>query len=281
MLTLVIVSPIALSSQDLVRWATSTDGLGLSHAWGLLVFIALDAAAATCVLMVVYSAWRGETGGSFAVLVWVFALGSAYANRRYGVRTPAHDDDWFFPAMSLTGPALLEVTVRRIRRWVQTSAGRYERPLPHFRLIRWLPGIALRETARAWKLAVTEGYSRPEEAVDAARRPVGTSTATSTSVVDEVDVAPDVGPAPIVVPVDTPIELLPATPPPRRGAANKLPQEKVDKILADIRNGAKKRTEIAATHGVSTKAVQRLAGNATQAMVNATVPDTTENGGAA
>ena len=169
LLAVVIAAPIALSSQDLVEWAASAAGLGLSGPWPLFVFVALDAAAATCVGMVVYSAWRGETGGAFAVLVWLFAAGSAAANYRHGVTTPARDDQWFFPAMSLAGPALLEVTVRRVRRWVQTSAGRYERPLPHFRLVRWVPGIAARETLRAWKLAVTEGYSRPEDAVTAAR----------------------------------------------------------------------------------------------------------------
>jgi hypothetical protein len=170
LLTVVIAAPIALSSQDLVAWAGSPDGLGLSSPWDVVVFLALDAAAAACVGMVVYSAWRGETGGAFGLLVWVFAAGSAFANYRHSSRPGAPADArWFFPLMSLAGPLLLEVTVRRIRRWVQTSAGRYERPLPHFRLARWLPLIAFRETVRAMCLAITEGYSRPEDAVRAAR----------------------------------------------------------------------------------------------------------------
>jgi hypothetical protein len=168
LLAVVIAAPIALSSQDLVAWAGAPDGLSLVWPWDVGTFLALDAAAAVCVGMVVYAAWRGEPGGAFGLLVWAFAGASAYANYRHGTRPGAADDAvWFFPAMSVAGPALLEVTVRRIRRWVQTSAGRYEHPLPHFRLARWL--VALPETAAAWRLAVTEGYSRPEDAIAAAR----------------------------------------------------------------------------------------------------------------
>jgi hypothetical protein len=168
LLAAVVIAPIALSSQDLVAWAGSPDGLGLDRPWDVLTFVALDAAAAVCVGMVVYAAWRGEPAGAFGLLVWAFAATSAWANYRHGTRPGAPADAWwFFPAMSLAGPALLEVTMRRVRRWVQTAAGRYERPLPHFRLARWL--IALPETWRAWRLAVTEGYWRPEDAIAAAR----------------------------------------------------------------------------------------------------------------
>jgi hypothetical protein len=164
----VIAAPIALSSQDIVAWAGAPNGLGLQAPWDLFTFLALDAAAAVCVGMVVYAAWRGEPAGAFGLLVWLFAAASAVANYQHGSRPGAPGDAWwFFPAMSIAGPALLEVTVRRIRRWVQTTAGRYERPLPHFRVARWL--VALPETAVAWRLAVTEGYSRPEDAIIAAR----------------------------------------------------------------------------------------------------------------
>ena len=116
-LAIVIVAPIALSSQDLVRWATDPHGLGLSQSWGWLAFVALDAAAATCVGMVTIAAWRGESGGAFHGLTWMFACGSAWSNYRHGMSTPAADDQWFFPAMSLAGPLLLDVTLARIRRW--------------------------------------------------------------------------------------------------------------------------------------------------------------------
>lgn len=293
LLTLVICAPIALSSQDLVRWATSPTGLALSLAWGLFVFVALDAAAATCVLMVFYSAWRGETGGTFALLVWVFAFGSAYANLRYASRTPASDDDWFFPAMSLLGPALLEVTVRRIRRWVKMSAGRYERPLPHFRLIRWF--VAGPETWTAWRLAVTEGYSRPEHAIDAARAARVGDVVRSRSGVDDayrdaptavVEIEPvatarAIEPEPTSTITDDVSDVDDRGDPPpasgRRASSAKLPDERVAKLLADIRAGGKPVNVIADEHGVTSRTVYRYAQADRNGAVSVAIPPTNDS----
>lgn len=167
LLAVVVVVPLTLSSQDLVRWAHSPIGLGLESGWAILVFVALDAAAAACVGMSVYCAWRGETAGMFGILVWAFAVTSAFANYRFNQGGRARDAVWFFPAMSIAGPLLLEIVIRRVRRWVQTSAGRYEHPLPHFRLARWIPGIgAARETYGAWRTAILDGrISTPDLAV--------------------------------------------------------------------------------------------------------------------
>jgi hypothetical protein len=43
LLAIVILTPIALSSQDLIDWAAAPTGLNLPHPWPLLVFLALDA----------------------------------------------------------------------------------------------------------------------------------------------------------------------------------------------------------------------------------------------
>jgi len=163
-LAMVIVAPIALSSGDLVAWARSPQGLGLDGAWPLVVFVALDAAAAVCVGFVIYSAWRGEAAGVFGVLVWLFAGGSALANYRHGLVTPATDAKVFFPAMSLAGPVLLHATVHRVRRWVRTSEGFIMPARARFGL-RWLPGVAFGETLEAWRASVRVGISRPDEAV--------------------------------------------------------------------------------------------------------------------
>jgi hypothetical protein len=163
-LTLVIVAPIALSSGDLIAWARAPQGLGLDGAWPLVVFVALDAAAAVCVLFVIYSAWRGEATGIFGLLVWAFAGGSALANYRHGQATPARDDAVFFACMSLAGPILLHATLHRVRRWVRTSAGEYHPARAHFGL-RWVPGVAFAETLEAWKAAVRSGIDRPEVAI--------------------------------------------------------------------------------------------------------------------
>jgi len=168
-LAAVIVAPIALSSGDLVAWASSPKGLGLGGAWPLVVFVALDAAAAVCVGFVLFSAWRGEGAGAFGLLVWLFATGSALANYQHGRRTPAPDDAVFFAAMSIAGPVLLHVTLHRVRRWVRIADGDYRPARAHFGL-RWLPGVAFAETLEAWKTSVRVGISRPEVAVAQVRQ---------------------------------------------------------------------------------------------------------------
>jgi hypothetical protein len=97
----------------------------------VLVFLSLDAAAAACVLLTAYCAWRGEPAGVFGLLVWCFALGSAFANWRHSSAPGAAPDAaWFFPTMSLAGPALLEAVLGRFRRWAQRDRGRRAKPTP-------------------------------------------------------------------------------------------------------------------------------------------------------
>jgi hypothetical protein len=147
-----------------LRWASSEDGLGLPIWWAWLAFVALDAAAVVCVGMVTLAAWRGESGGMFELLTWMFAAGSAWANYRHGLTTSARDDQYFFPAMSLAGPLLLHVTLARVRRWYRVDSGRQSSARPRFGL-RWLPGVAFRQTLRAWQAAIREGIERPDAAV--------------------------------------------------------------------------------------------------------------------
>jgi hypothetical protein len=163
-LVAVIVAPIALSSQDLVKWGNDPHGLGLSLFWAWIVFIALDLAAAVCVGMVTYSAWRGEAGGIFHLLTWMFAGTSAYANYRHGLVSPAADAKLFFPAMSLMGPLLLEVTLHRVKRWARIADRQIMTARPSFGS-RWLPGVAFRETLTAWATAKRENIARPEDAI--------------------------------------------------------------------------------------------------------------------
>jgi hypothetical protein len=94
------------------------------------------------VLLTVYCAWRGEPAGIFGVLVWGFAFASAIANFRHGLQPDAAPDAiWFFPLMSLAGPALLEAVLGRFRRWFQRQTGRRNRAMPAFGWRRWTPGL--------------------------------------------------------------------------------------------------------------------------------------------
>jgi Protein of unknown function (DUF2637) len=167
LLAVVICTPIALSSHDLINWAAAPTGLALPAPWPVLVFLALDAAAGVCVLLTVYCAWRGEPPGVFAALVWCFAAGSAFANWRHA-RAPGAPPDavWFFPAMSLAGPVLLEAVLGRLRRWVQRGAGRRGRATPSFGWRRWTPGIgALRDTYGAYRTALLLGVDTVDAAI--------------------------------------------------------------------------------------------------------------------
>lgn len=168
-LTFVIVAPIVLSSQHLIDWAHSDHGLGLSMKSAWLAFLALDMAAAACIGMTTYCAMRGESAGAYGVLVWAFAFGSAYSNHsgasaEAATHHRALDGVWFFPAMSLTGPLLLEVTLARVRRWARIAKEEQMSARPKFG-VRWLPGIAFRETLRAWTAARREGITKAPDAV--------------------------------------------------------------------------------------------------------------------
>ncbi|MEV0734080.1 DUF2637 domain-containing protein [Polymorphospora sp. NPDC050346] len=172
LLTVVILAPIALSSQDLIAWAGAPTGLNLPRPWPWLVFVALDAAAGVCVLLTVYCAWRGEPAGIFGLLVWCFAFGSAFANWRYATAPGAAPDAWwFFPAMSLAGPVLLEAVLGRFRRWFQRDSGRRGRRLPTFGWRRWTPGLgAVRDTYGAYRTALLLGIETVDEAIVAYHR---------------------------------------------------------------------------------------------------------------
>lgn len=169
LLAVVILTPVALSSQDLIDWAAAPTGLNLPHPWPLLVFVALDAAAGVCVLLTVYSAWRGEPAGVFGLLVWCFAAGSAFANWRHANAPGAAPDAvWFFPAMSVAGPALLEAVLARFRRWIQRDTGRRGKPVPTFGWRRWTPGLgSLRDTYGAYRTALLVGVDTVDAAVAA------------------------------------------------------------------------------------------------------------------
>ena len=172
LLAVVILTPIALSSQDLIDWAGTPTGLDLPDPWPVAVFIGLDAAAGVCVLLTVYCAWRGEPAGIFGILVWCFALGSAFANFRHGSQPGAAPDAiWFFPLMSVAGPGLLEAVLGRFRRWFQRDTGRRNRQMPAFGWRRWTPGLgAPRDTYGAYRTALLLGIDTVDAAITAYHR---------------------------------------------------------------------------------------------------------------
>jgi hypothetical protein len=165
-LGMVILAPVALSSQDLYGWGADPRGLGLRNPWPWFVFLGLDFAAAACIGMAIVSAWRRERAGVFAFLVWVFALTSAYAQYRHGLALrsagKARDVYWALPTFALLGPVLLHAVLSRVRRWARQDVGELYQGAAGFG-IRW--AVAPRETLRAWAASRREGIATTAGAV--------------------------------------------------------------------------------------------------------------------
>jgi hypothetical protein len=159
-LAAVIVAPVTLSAQHLIEWAGSPAGLGLPVYFAWIVFLALDLAAVSCIGMVVLCAMKGETASSFEAGTWAFALASAYANYSGGHGAGR----WFFPAMSIAGPTLLHMVLAKVKRWARITEGTAFSARPRFG-VRWLPGIAFRETSAAWAAARRENIARTSDAI--------------------------------------------------------------------------------------------------------------------
>lgn len=161
-LALVVLAPVALSSQHIYAWARAPLGLGLSVPFAILAFVALDLAATVCVSMTIYAGLRGEGAGIFGILTWVFAAGSAWINYQASESTPSPLDGPFFAAMSIAGPVLLEATLAKIRRWTRQADGTQTSARPKFGN-RWI--VAPGETLRAWAAARRENIARPDAAI--------------------------------------------------------------------------------------------------------------------
>jgi DNA-binding CsgD family transcriptional regulator len=98
--------------------------------------------------------------GIFGILVWVFAVVSAYAQYTHGLAERdagrAQDAWWAMPAFALLGPLLLEVTLHRLRRWLRQDAEEILTGAAGFG-VRWL--VAPFSTLSAWASSRREGIA--------------------------------------------------------------------------------------------------------------------------
>lgn len=166
----VIVAPLALSTGHVLHWAHQ--GLGLGTKGALNVAYALDGTAAVCVLIAFRRAWNGRGGGIWTVLIWVLSGLSAWAQYRQGMRDigVAPDAYWFFPAMAVSSPFLLEWVLREVRKEMQKRRDRAAKERPVFGISEWIPGVgSFKDTYGAWRTARLLGIETRSEAIETYR----------------------------------------------------------------------------------------------------------------
>ncbi|GAA2829470.1 DUF2637 domain-containing protein [Kitasatospora paracochleata] len=156
----------ALSFHGLVGFGQQN--LGLSGGWEYLVPFGLDGAAMFCSVLAVREASHGDAALGSRLLVWLFAVASAWFNWVHAPRGGSHDGaPQFFAGMSISAAVLFDRALKQTRRAALREQGLIPRPLPQIRIVRWLR--APRETYAAWSLMLLENVRSLDEAVEEVR----------------------------------------------------------------------------------------------------------------
>ncbi|MFE9423521.1 DUF2637 domain-containing protein [Kitasatospora sp. NPDC006697] len=156
----------ALSFHGLVGFGTQN--LGLSNGWEYLVPFGLDGAAMFCSVLAVREASHGDAALGSRMLVWLFAIASAWFNWVHAPRGGDHNGaPQFFAGMSISAAVLFDRALKQTRRAALREQGLIPRPLPQIRIVRWLR--APRETYAAWSLMLLENVRSLDEAVEEVR----------------------------------------------------------------------------------------------------------------
>jgi hypothetical protein len=156
----------ALSFHGLVGFGQ--ENLNLSGGWEYLVPFGLDGAAMFCSVLAVREASHGDAALGSRLLVWLFAVASAWFNWVHAPRGGAHDGaPQFFAGMSISAAVLFDRALKQTRRAALREQGLIPRPLPQIRIVRWLR--APRETYAAWSLMLLENVRSLDEAVEEVR----------------------------------------------------------------------------------------------------------------
>ncbi|WP_030458549.1 DUF2637 domain-containing protein [Kitasatospora sp. NRRL B-11411] len=155
----------ALSFHGLVGFGQQN--LNLSGGWEYLVPFGLDGAAMFCSVLAVREASHGDAALGSRMLVWLFAVASAWFNWVHAPRGGAHDGaPQFFAGMSISAAVLFDRALKQTRRAALREQGLVPRPLPQIRVVRWLR--APRETYAAWSLMGRARHAREVPALAAA-----------------------------------------------------------------------------------------------------------------
>ncbi|MEV6672875.1 DUF2637 domain-containing protein [Streptomyces sp. NPDC051162] len=159
--------PATLSYSHLIDYATTA--LDLHGGLQYLVPLALDEAAMYLMMLAFADVDAQRSAAANRLLVWCFALASAWFNWLQAPTGAAHQGaNYFFAGMSLAAGILFERGLVQVRRASDLGTGHDRRPLPRVGFLRWL--MAPQETARMMRIAIVEpGISTEEEALAAVR----------------------------------------------------------------------------------------------------------------
>lgn len=140
--------------------------LGLDGAYVYVVPIALEGGTLVAAALALWATLTGDSTVAHRAWTYVF-LGAAAAANWIGALAAGRS--WiaaaYLAAMCVAALRMWHAILHRIRRAELRKAGAVEQPLPRFRGLRWLPGIAFKETLMAWKVAIREEITSPREAL--------------------------------------------------------------------------------------------------------------------
>ncbi|WP_308252887.1 DUF2637 domain-containing protein [Pseudonocardia sp. ICBG601] len=182
LLSVVVLAPEAAAWQGLVGFARGP--LGLSGGWEFLVPLLFGAAAFYVALLAQRFVLRGDSAVVERGLTWLYASAGAGFNFWFAASSGrGFASAVFFGGASLSAVLLWDRTLRAWRRDQLRGAGLLERPLPRFRVLRWV--LAPATTFRAFRVAVLNGVSSPGEAL-AVSLSAGASSVSGSSVSEAV-----------------------------------------------------------------------------------------------
>lgn len=173
-LAVVVIAPAAASWHGLV--STGRDLLKLTDGWEYLVPLTLDGAALYAGALAIRAILAGDSafGARFLTALYAMVAAGFNAFHAYTTQQGSVAAALYFAIASLSAVVLWDVTLRALRRDQLRDLGAIEAPLPKFRLLRWLVDLPM--TARAWRVAVIEQITDPNEALQRARELRGLPT---------------------------------------------------------------------------------------------------------
>jgi hypothetical protein len=162
---------VVVLAPELVLWRAlvpfSRADLALSDGWEFFPPLMFGAAGAACALLALRAVLAGRAAVVERVLTFVYALSGAAVASWYEAHAHRLAAAVVFAGAALSAPLLWDRVLRHLAwQWLD-RAGVIERPLPRFRVLRWV--FDFQTTRTAWLLALREGIYRPDEALAALR----------------------------------------------------------------------------------------------------------------